>query len=302
MDNSSPNESKKIKLDNLQELFWLCDIKGLTFEGQACCCGFCNFLDFKLHGKNFPLKVIDSFKWKQNKAICELCEENFICISDKGHCVNKVDFVSGIQCIRCCEKHDTFGSSDVVTYDDKDMLSFVPYGSDSGIMICTLKKPYVDLKQIDHISECFRNLCADWNLYWNENLYGGIKKIDLHLNFSDVDAYEVDEFLEFVPETVVNAVETVTPDSNLINFDNIICSQLVEAHCTPLDLPKESYMYMYEVSFDTQQDYCKRSIGWPELWLYNEFPGRSTVMPKASESCIISEAEGCNIPIEVQAT
>ena len=49
MDNCSPNESKKIKLDNLQELSWLCDIKGLTFEGQACCCGFCNVLDFNLH-------------------------------------------------------------------------------------------------------------------------------------------------------------------------------------------------------------------------------------------------------------
>ena len=91
-------------------------------------------------------------------------------------------------------------------------------------------------------------------------LYGGIKQIDLHLNFSNVDAYAVDKFLDFVPKTVMNAVETVTPDSNLINFDNVICSQLVESHCRPLDLPKESYMYMYEVSFDTLQDYYKRSI------------------------------------------
>ena len=111
------------------------------------------------------------------------------------------------------------------------------------------------------MSECFRNLCADWNLCWDEMLYSGIKQIDLHLNFSDVDAYAVDKFLDFVPETIMNAVETVTPDSNLINFDNVICSQLVESHCRPLDLPKESYMYMYEVSFDTLQDYCKRSIG-----------------------------------------
>ena len=199
MDNCSPNESKKIKLDNLQELSWLCDIKGLTFEGQACCCGFCNFSDFNLHGKNFPLKVVNSLKQKQTKLFFfyELCEENVICVSDKGHCVNKVDFVSGIQCIRCCERHDTFGISEVVTCDDKEMLSFVPYGSDPGIMICTLEKPYVDLKQIDHMSECFRNLCADWNLCWNEMLYGGIKQIDLCLNFSNVDAYAVDKFLDF---------------------------------------------------------------------------------------------------------
>ena len=96
-----------------------------------------------------------------------------------------------------------------------------------------------------------QKLCADWNLCWNEILYGGIKQIDLCLNFSDVDAYAVDQFLDFVPETVMNTVETVTPDSNLINFDNVICSHLVEARCTPLDLPKESYMYMYEVCFDT---------------------------------------------------
>ena len=61
--------SKKIKLDTLKELSWLCDIKDLTFEGQACCCGFCNFLDFNLHGTNFPLKVVDSLKWKQNKHV-----------------------------------------------------------------------------------------------------------------------------------------------------------------------------------------------------------------------------------------
>ena len=180
------------------------------------------------------------------------------------------------------------------------MLSFVPYGSDPGIMICTLEKLYVDLKQIDRMSECFRNLCADWNFCWKEISYGGIKQIDLCSNFSNVDAHAVDKCLDFVPETFMNAVETVTPDTNLINFDNVICSQLVESHCRPLDLPKELYMYMYEVSFDTLQDYCKRSIGWPELWLYNEFPGRCTVMSKASESCIISEAEGFNVPIEVQ--
>ena len=149
------------------------------------------------------------------------------------------------------------------------------------------------------MSECFRNLCADWNLCWNDMLYGGMKQIDLHLNYSDFDAYAVDKFIDFVPETVMNAVETVTPDSNLINFDNVICSRVVESHCRPLDLPKESYIYMYEVSFDTLQDYCKMSIGWPELWLYNEFPGRCTVMSKASESCIISEAEGFKVLIEV---
>ena len=292
--------SKKIKLDTIKELSWLCDIKGLTFEGQSCCCGFCNFSDFNLHGKNFPLKVVDSLKWKQNKALCQWCEENVICVADKGHCLNKVDFVSCIQCKRCCEKHDTFDISKLVTCDDKEMLSFVPYGSGPSIMICTIEKPYVDLNNIDHMSECFSNLYADWNLCWNDMLYGGIKLIDLCLNFSDVDAYAVDKFVDFVPETVMNIVKTVTPDSNLINFDNIICSQLVESHSKPLDLPKESYMYMYEVSFDTIQDYCKRSIGWPELWLYNEFPGRCIVMSKASESCIISEAEGFNVPIEVQ--
>ena len=74
----SPIESKKIKVDTLQELSWLCDIKGLTFECQACCCGFCNFSQLNIHGKNFPLKVADSFKWKQNKAICAFCEENVI--------------------------------------------------------------------------------------------------------------------------------------------------------------------------------------------------------------------------------
>ena len=95
-------------------------------------------------------------------------------------------------------------------------------------------------------------------------------------------------------------LKTVTPDCNLISFDKVISSELVESHCLPLDLPKESYMYMYEVSFDTIQDYCKRFIGWPELWLYNEFPRRCIVMSKASESCIISEAEGFNVPIEVQ--
>ena len=179
-------------------------------------------------------------------------------------------------------------------------LSFVPYGSDSGITICTLEKLFVDLKQIDDMSECFRNLCTDWNLCWNEMLYGGMKQIDLHLNFSYVDVYAVDKYLDFMPETVMNTVQTVTPDSNLINFDNVICSHLVEAHCTPLDLPKESYMYMYEVCFDTLQDYCKRSIGWPELWLHNEFPTRYTVMSKALESCIMSETEGFNVPIEVQ--
>ena len=111
-------------------------------------------------------------------------------------------------------------------------------------------------------------------------LYHGIKLIDVCLNFSDVDAYAVDKFVDFVPEIVMNAVETVTPDFNLINFDKVISSQLVESHCKPLDLPKESYMYMYEVSFDTIQDYCKRSIGWPELWLYNEFPHRCIVISK----------------------
>ena len=60
MDKSSPFETKKIKIDNCQELSWICDIKGLTFECQACCCGFCNFSDFNLHGKNFPLNVMDS--------------------------------------------------------------------------------------------------------------------------------------------------------------------------------------------------------------------------------------------------
>ena len=93
MEKSSPIESKKIKVDNLQELSWLCDIKGLTFEWQACCCGFCNFSQLNIHGKNFPLKVAYSFKWKQNKAICDLCEENVIYIPDKGHCVNKVDIL-----------------------------------------------------------------------------------------------------------------------------------------------------------------------------------------------------------------
>ena len=218
--------------------------------------------------------MVNSLKWKQNKAVCEWCEENVICVADQGHCVNKVDFVSDIQCIRCCERHNTFSISELVICNDKEMLSFMPYGSDPGFTICTLEKPYVDLKQIDHMSECFRNLCADWNLCWNDMLYSGIKQIDLHLNYSNFDAYAVDKFIDFVSETVMNAVETVTPDRNLINFDNVICSQLVESHCRPLDLPKESYMYMYEVSFDTLQDYYKMSIGWPELWLYNEFPGR----------------------------
>ena len=131
MEKSSPIESKKIKVDNLQELSWLCDIKGLTFECQPCCCGFCNFSHLNIHGKNFPLKVADSFKWKQNKAICDFCEENVICLPDKGHCVNKVDLVSGSQCMRCWEKHETFDSSDIVTYNDKEMSSFVPYGNDS---------------------------------------------------------------------------------------------------------------------------------------------------------------------------
>ena len=292
--------SKKIKLDTIQEFSWLCDIKGLMFEGQACCCGFCNFSDFNLHGMNFPLKVVDSLKWKQNKHVCQWCEEHVIFVADKGHCLNKVDFVSGMECKRCCEKHDTSDISMLVTCDDKEMLSFVPYGSDPGIMNCTIEKPYVDLNNIDHMSECFRNLCADWNLCWNDMLYHGIKLIDICLNLSDVDAYAVDKFVDFVPEIFMNAVETVTPDCNLINFDKVISSQLVESHCIPLDLPKESYMYMYEVSFDTIQDYCKRSIGWPELWLYNEFPHRCIVMSKASESCIISEAEGFNMPIEVQ--
>ena len=48
--------TKKIKLDTIKELSWLCDIKGLTFEGQACCCGFCNFSDFNLHWHEFPIK------------------------------------------------------------------------------------------------------------------------------------------------------------------------------------------------------------------------------------------------------
>ena len=93
-----------------------------------------------------------------------------------------------------------------------------------------------------------------------------------------------------------------TPDSNLIHFGEVICSQLVEVHCLPLYLPKKSYMYIHEISIDTLQDYCKKSTGWPELWMYNEFPARCTVMSKASESCIISEAEGCKVPIEVQTT
>ena len=88
--------SKKIKLDTIKELSWLCDIKGLTFEGQACCCGFCNFSDFNLHGTNFPLKVVNSLKWKQNKHVCQWCEDTVIFVADKGHCLNKVDFVSGI--------------------------------------------------------------------------------------------------------------------------------------------------------------------------------------------------------------
>ena len=96
--------SKKIKLDTIQEFSWLCDIKGLTFEGQACCCGFCNFSDFNLHGRNFPLKVVDSLKWKQNKHVCQWCEEHVIFVADKGHCLNKVDLVSGMECKRCCEK------------------------------------------------------------------------------------------------------------------------------------------------------------------------------------------------------
>ena len=132
---------RKLNLILYKNFLGFVDIKGLTFEGRACCCGFCNFSDFNLPGKNFPLKVVDSLKWKQNKAVCEWCEQNVICVTDKGHCVNKVHFVSGIQCIRCCERHDTFGISEVVTCDDKEMLSFVPYGSDPDIMICTLEKP-----------------------------------------------------------------------------------------------------------------------------------------------------------------
>ena len=50
---------------------------------------------------------------------------------------------------------------------------------------------------------------------------------------------------------------------------------------------------MYEVQFlNLCKITAKGQLAGPELWLYNEFPGRCTIMSKASESCIISEAEG----------
>ena len=77
-------------------------------------------------------------------------------------------------------------------------------------MICELDKEYVDLKQIDHISECFRNLCTDWNLFWNDIVHCDIQHNDHNLNFSDVDSYQVDVFIDFVPETVMQDVEIYT--------------------------------------------------------------------------------------------
>ena len=78
------------------------------------------------------------------QTVCQWCEENVIFVDDKGHCLNKVDFVSGMEC--------------------------------------------------------------------------GMKPIDICLNFSNVDAYAVDKFVDFVPEIVMNTIETVTPDCNLINL------------------------------------------------------------------------------------
>ena len=36
-----------------------------------------------------------------------------------------------MRCWEKHEKHETFDNGDIVTYDDKEMLSFVPYGNDS---------------------------------------------------------------------------------------------------------------------------------------------------------------------------
>ena len=58
----------------------------------------------------------------------------------------------------------------------------------------------------------------------------------------------------------MRAVETVTPTKNLVDFCEVICSQL-EVHYLPLDLLKRSYMYIYKTSIDIQQDYCKMPIG-----------------------------------------
>ena len=163
--------------------------------------------------------------------------------------------------MRCLEKHKTFDSSDIVTYDDKEddkeMLNFVPYGSDSCIVIDELDQEYVDLNDTDHISECFRNLCMDWSLFLKDFVHFDVQH---NLNFSDIDLYQVDVIFEFVPETVMRAVETVTPTKNLVDFCEVICSQL-EVHYLPLDLLKRSYMYIYKTSIDIQQDYCKMPIG-----------------------------------------
>ena len=303
IENDSLIEPKKFKVDNMQELSWFDDIKGLTFEYQPCCCEFCNFLDLNLHGKNFPLKVSDSFKWKQNKAICDFCEENVICGPDKDHCVNRVDFVSGSLCMRCLEKNKTFDSSDIVTYDDKEddkeVLNFVPYGSDSFIVIDELDKEYIDLNDTDHISECFRNLCMDWNLFLKDFIHFDVQH---NLNFSDIDSDHIKLMSSLsLCQKLLWGLLKLTPTKNLVDFCEVICSQL-EVHCLLLDLLEKSYMYTYETSIDIQQDYCKKPVGWPELGRYNEYPARCTVMWKASESCIISEAEGSKVPIEVQPT
>ena len=81
-------------------------------------------------------------------------------------------------------------------------------------------------------------------------------------------------------------------------------SELVESHCRPLDLPKEScictcmrlVLTLYKIT-------AKGPISWPELWLYNEFPGRCNCNVKGFQSHVLfSEAEGFNIPIDVQPT
>ena len=159
----------------------------------------------------------------------------------------------------------------------------------------------VQVDNVDHISECFRNMCTDWfdvnsikhkasvnecftdlcfdklnvetskhdflcqkKMYWKDHLHYGIKHNTDAFNYHDFDSYSVDMITEFVAEQGVSAIEMMTPQQDLIAFETV--DYLVEEECETLvlDLHKSSYMYICgKNDVHNLFDYCKLTITWP---------------------------------------
>ena len=187
---------------------------------------------------------------------CESVQEVSITEIDMPfqHCINKVDFITGHHCIKCCSDHD----SNVIA-DPEYLWAFVPYEDVSSVnMSNCMPVDVVQVDNVDHISECFRNMCTDWfdvnsikhkasvnecftdlcfdklnvetskhdflcqkKMYWKDHLHYGIKHNTDAFNYHDFDLYSVDMITEFVAEQGVSAIEMMTPQQDLIVFETV---------------------------------------------------------------------------------